>query len=270
MGEIVAQFGSRLGPLPVLCQNPANAVICCGHSKGTVTMWTPSVRGEPVMKILAHRQAVTAVAVDRSGTHMATAAMDKSVRIWDLRNTGGSGGSGAKCLAEFNLSSGSASCLQFSDRKILGASIRPSESVEFFKDVCTVSSSAQSVQYPYMVHKVHRRITDFNFVPFEDVVGIGHADGFSSILVPGESIQMFKFNYVPNCLITVCKVKKNVVVAFITEHSYFINENIMLVFASVKAVVSPISTPSKPTRSRPRNSAKSPRSRPSWRRSQQT
>jgi U3 small nucleolar RNA-associated protein 7 len=47
-----------------MCQNPANAVIALGHSKGIVTMWTPNVR-EPVAKMLVHRQPVTSVAIDR-------------------------------------------------------------------------------------------------------------------------------------------------------------------------------------------------------------
>ena len=46
-------------------------------------------------------------------------------------------------------------------------------------------TSGAAVEYPYMRHKVHRKVTDLKFVPFEDVVGVGHADGFSSLLVPG-------------------------------------------------------------------------------------
>ena len=45
-----------------MAQNPANAVICLGHSKGVVTMWTPTVKDEAVMKILAHRQPLTSLA----------------------------------------------------------------------------------------------------------------------------------------------------------------------------------------------------------------
>ncbi len=84
VGKIVSQFGSRLGPSNVMCQNPWNAVLCLGHNKGTVTMWTPNVR-EPVAKMLAHRQPVRAVAVDGSGRYMATAATDRSLKIWDVR-----------------------------------------------------------------------------------------------------------------------------------------------------------------------------------------
>ena len=39
---------------------------------------------------------------------------------------------------------------------------------------------------PYMTHSLHgSQISDLRFAPFEDVLGIGHSDGFSSIVVPG-------------------------------------------------------------------------------------
>ena len=173
MGQIVAQYSSKMGRLPIMTQNPTNAIIATGHSKGTVAMWTPNVKQEPVLKILAHRQPLTSIAFERSGTYMATACMDRSLRIWDVRNS-------HKCLKEFRLQSGAASNIQFSDRKMLAACVG-SDSVEFYKDVCV-----NNPDHPYMKHKVHRKITDLHFVPFEDVVGVGHAGGFSSILVPGE------------------------------------------------------------------------------------
>jgi len=172
VGSLVSQFNTRMGRLNIMAQNPANAVLCLGHSKGVVTMWTPNVKDEPVMKILAHRQPLTSIAVERSGTYMASAAMDRSVRVWDLRN-------GQRCLSEMQLPYSAAGQLRFSDRKMLGAVVG-GDTVEFYRDVTTKPAT-----YPYMRHKVHRKVTDLHFVPFEDVVGIGHADGFSSILVPG-------------------------------------------------------------------------------------
>ena len=62
VGSLVSQFNTRMGRLSIMAQNPANAVICLGHSKGVVTMWTPTVKDEAVMKILAHRQPLTSLA----------------------------------------------------------------------------------------------------------------------------------------------------------------------------------------------------------------
>ncbi len=64
IGKMVAQFNTKMGRLPIMCVNPYNAVLCLGHSKGIVTMWTPNSK-EPVAKMLVHRQPVTAVTVDR-------------------------------------------------------------------------------------------------------------------------------------------------------------------------------------------------------------
>ena len=39
---------------------------------------------------------------------------------------------------------------------------------------------------PYMTHALHGfDIRECRFAPFEDVLGLGHAGGFSSIVVPG-------------------------------------------------------------------------------------
>lgn len=53
-GQIVAQHRTRLGPCDVLRQNPHNAVMCLGHSNGTVTMWTPNMTS-PVVRMLCHK-----------------------------------------------------------------------------------------------------------------------------------------------------------------------------------------------------------------------
>lgn len=40
---------------------------------------------------------------------------------------------------------------------------------------------------PYMAHeaKAKNHVSKIRFVPYEDVLGLGHAGGFSSIVVPG-------------------------------------------------------------------------------------
>lgn len=178
-----------------MCQNPSNAVICLGHSKGVVSMWTPNVR-EPVVRMWAHKQPLTAMAVDRSGTYMATAAMDRSMKIWDARMF--------KCSLDYKLPS-APSNIEFSDRRVIAVSM--DNEVQLYKDACT-----RAVDYPYLKHRVWKTINDIHFVPYEDVMGIGHASGFSSILVPGEELTIL--NVQCACLLTLSAVARALMFAY--------------------------------------------------------
>nr|KAF6509072.1 WD repeat domain 46 [Rousettus aegyptiacus] len=83
VGKIVAALNARAGRLSVMTQNPYNAVIHLGHSNGTVSLWSPAVK-DPLAKILCHRGGVRAVAVDSTGTHMATSGLDHQLKIFDV------------------------------------------------------------------------------------------------------------------------------------------------------------------------------------------
>lgn len=113
IGKLIRQTSTHNGRLDVMCQNPSNAVICAGHSKGTVTFWTPNVE-TPVAKMLCHKQPIRACTVEQKGHYMATAAVDSTLKIWDLRMY--------KCLGSYRLGSG-ASQLSFSQRGMLGVSL---------------------------------------------------------------------------------------------------------------------------------------------------
>jgi len=66
IGKIVAQFGTRKGPLGVLTSNPSNAIVHCGHPNGVVSLWSPNVK-EPMASILCHGSSVSSIAVDSVG-----------------------------------------------------------------------------------------------------------------------------------------------------------------------------------------------------------
>jgi len=168
IGKIVRETYTGLGRLNIMCQNPTNAVLLLGHSKGTVTMWTPNMK-DPAAKMLVHRQPVRAVTVDRSGNFMATSDTERSVKIWDIR--------AFKCLHEYKIGSG-ANCLKFSQKNLLALSF--GNVVEVYQD-----PTQGNIQYPYLRHQLHKPVSDLEFCPYEDVLGIGHGAGFTSILVPG-------------------------------------------------------------------------------------
>lgn len=43
----------------------------------------------------------------------------------------------------------------------------------------------QTCKTPYLVHNCEGTITDLQFCPYEDVLGVGHTNGFISLLIPG-------------------------------------------------------------------------------------
>ena len=168
-GELVAEHRTKLGPCSVLRQNPWNAVMNLGHSNGCVTMWTPNVN-EPVVKLLAHKSPITSLAIDRSGTYMATAGADAKLKVWDLRTYNE--------LHEYFVPS-PASSLDISQRGLLGVGFKSHALV--WKDA--LSNKAKS---PYMRHDMpSRTVNCVRFRPYEDVLGISHTHGFDSCLIPG-------------------------------------------------------------------------------------
>lgn len=178
VGKIVSALNARAGRLDVMTQNPYNAVIHLGHSNGTVSLWSPSVK-EPLAKILCHRGGVRAVAVDSTGTHMATSGLDHQLKIFDLRGT-------FQPLSARTLPQG-AGHLAFSQRGLLAAGMG---------DVVNIwaglgKATLPSLEQPYLTHHLSGHVHGLQFCPFEDVLGVGHSGGITSMLVPGAAEPNF-------------------------------------------------------------------------------
>ncbi|CAK1556099.1 unnamed protein product [Leptosia nina] len=175
IGEVVGHYNNYLGRTSVMTHNPYNAMVCLGNSQGVVSMWAPTVK-KPLAKILCHKTPLTAIAVDQRGMYMATSGVDRSLKIWDIRNLDGP-------LQHYKLRS-SATDLDFSQKDMLAVGL--GEVVEIYSNCCT-----QTVEAPYMRHKMSKSICNFKFCPYEDVLGIGTSGGFSSIIVPGSGEPNF-------------------------------------------------------------------------------
>ena len=171
-GQHVASHRT-LVPCRVLRQNPANAVMHVGHSNGTVSLWSPST-SRFLVKMLCHKgSAITSLAVDQSGHTMVTGAADRKLRIWDLRMY--------KQLHYYDCAAGIPTSLDISQRGML--------SVGHAGHVSIWSSEALTslARGPYM-HQLFPRcgpIETVRFRPFEDVCGVGHGRGISSMVIPG-------------------------------------------------------------------------------------
>ncbi|XP_056130578.1 WD repeat-containing protein 46 [Lampris incognitus] len=168
VGKEVVAIPTKAGRLDVMCQNPQNAIIHLGHSNGTVTLWSPNQK-EALVKMLCHQGGVRSIAVDKSGMYMVTSGMDKKLKVYDIR--------AFKPLQSYFLPAG-ASCLSLSQRGLLSATT--GDIVQVYRNVWSTP-----VNKPYMAHKVRGAVWGLHFCPFEDVLGVGHGEGFTSILVPG-------------------------------------------------------------------------------------
>ncbi|XP_026757914.2 WD repeat-containing protein 46 [Galleria mellonella] len=175
IGQVVGHYNNRCGRTSVMTQNPYNATICLGNSKGVVSLWSPTVK-EPLAKILCHKTPLTAVAVDNRGMYMATSGVDRSMKIWDIRNLDGP-------LQDYRLRSAPVE-LEFSQKDMLAVGL--GEVVEVYNDCCSKTASR-----PYLRHRMSKSINNFKFCPYEDVLGIGTSGGFTSIIVPGSGEPNF-------------------------------------------------------------------------------
>lgn len=171
-GLLVAEMRTKLGPTASLTHNPYNAVVHAGHQNGTVTLWAPSMQ-EPLVKIQSSRGPARALAIDRGGNYMAVGGADRTVKIWDIRNF--------KCLQTYYTPT-PASSLSISDTGLLAVGWGPH--VQIWKD--TLTRTGPKVTHPYMNHLIpSKQVEKVRFAPFEDVLGVGHSEGFESLIVPG-------------------------------------------------------------------------------------
>lgn len=171
IGEMVAEFRSIDDKINIMKQNPSNAVLCIGSSKGVVSMWSPSVK-EPLARILCHPAPITALAFSSSGDKLATSGIDRKIKLWDSRNF-------KQPLAEYQTKT-PVNHIALSQKNVMA--IAMGDVCEIFRN--TNLGSIHSIS-SYLRNIEDGAISSFEFVPFEDVLGIGSTKGFSSILVPG-------------------------------------------------------------------------------------
>ncbi|KAI1408152.1 BING4CT-domain-containing protein [Hypoxylon sp. FL1857] len=174
-GQLVTEIPTRLGAPVSLTQNPYNAVLHVGHQNGTVTLWSPNST-EPLVKLLAHKGPVRSLAVDREGRYMVSAGQDCKMAVWDIR-----------MFKEVNsyFTRQPASSIAISDRGLTAVGWGTKTTI--WKGLYSKHAAEQEkVQSPYMTWGGEgKRVERVRWCPFEDLLGVGHDEGFSSIIVPG-------------------------------------------------------------------------------------
>ncbi|KAL2352053.1 putative U3 small nucleolar RNA-associated protein 7 [Cryomyces antarcticus] len=174
-GQMVAELPTKQGSPTAFGQNTHNAIMHVGHQNGTVSLWSPNSTA-PLVKILAHRGPVRTLAIDREGLYMVSAGQDLKMSVWDVRMF--------KEVNKYFLRQPSSS-ISISDRGLTAVGWGTQASIwrDLFKKHV---SDQEKVQSPYMAWGGEgQHIERVRWCPFEDVLGIGHDKGFSSIIVPG-------------------------------------------------------------------------------------
>ena len=174
-GQMIIEMPTKQGSPTSFSQNPSNAILNVGHQNGTVTLWSPNST-TPLVKLLAHRGPVRSSAIDREGRYMVSVGQDLKMAVWDIR-----------AFREVNnyFLRQPGSSVSISDRNLTAVSWGTQTSI--WKGLFDKSRADQEkIQSPYMGWGGEaRRPERVQWCPFEDVLGIAHDKGFSSILVPG-------------------------------------------------------------------------------------
>ena len=166
---------TKQGSPTSFAQNPYNAIIHVGHQNGSVTLWSPNST-TPLVKMLAHKGPVRSIAMDREGRYMVSAGQDLKMGVWDIR-----------MFREVNnyylRKPGSSAAI--SDRGLVAIGWGTQTSV--WKGLFDKSKEDQEkIQAPYMGWGGDAKtIERVKWCPFEDVLGVSHDKGFSSIIIPG-------------------------------------------------------------------------------------
>jgi|EP00979_Chaetoceros_neogracilis_P003575 U3 small nucleolar RNA-associated protein 7 len=187
-GDLVSTHRTKMGACDVMVQNKHNAVIHCGHMNGAVSLWSPA-SSEYLVKMLCHKGApIHSLAVDKSGRYMVTGGADSQVKIWDLRMY--------KETHSYYTQGGAPTSLDISQKGVLG--IGHGSNTTFWGP----DAIRYKVKDPYMSHRLGGKgpVETLRFRPFEDVCGIGHSKGLSSIVIPGSgepNLDSMEYNLNP-------------------------------------------------------------------------
>lgn len=171
IGEMVAEFRTIDDKITLMRQNPSSAVMCIGSAKGVVSMWSPSVK-EPLARILCHQAPISSLAFSPSGDKLATTGIDRKIKLWDTRMF-------KQPLTDY-LTRTPVNHISLSQKNVMAVAM--GNICEIFRN--TTTGKINTIN-SYLRNVEDGAISCVEFVPYEDVLGIGSSKGFSSILVPG-------------------------------------------------------------------------------------
>ena len=175
VGKDIASFPTK-NKVTCLTHNQQNGLLFCSHPNGTISMWSPN-HNRPAVSMLCHPAPVRSLTVAADGNYFATTGVDNTIKIWDLRNN-------FKCLKEHRINQVPDSC-HLSQLGMLA--VAGGNTVTVYKEAFKTNKGLT----PYLKHNVQGIVSDVHFCNYEDVLGVGHSGGFTSLLIPGSGEPNF-------------------------------------------------------------------------------
>lgn len=157
-------------PTSAMSMNPANAVVTTCDLRGVVKMWSPTVV-DPLVQLKAHSGAIHDIAFHQNGRFFATLGGDHKLKLWDCRML--------RTLEDFAVTY----CFDTIDISSKGlVAMGGGTNIQIWKNMFTGSKpSAPVMKFGLGYGNIASQV---KFCPFEDVLGVGHSKGFTSLLVP--------------------------------------------------------------------------------------
>lgn len=176
-GQMIIEMPTKLGSSTAFRQNPRNAIMHAGHQNGTVTLWSPNSTA-PLVKMLCHRGPVRDIAIDREGRYMVSVGQDSRMAVWDIRQF-------KEVHNHFLRQPGSSLAISDTNLTAVGWGTQVSVWRDLFRKHIDVADQIKQ-ESPYMSWGGEgKSIQRVRWCPFEDVLGVGHDTGFSSLIIPG-------------------------------------------------------------------------------------
>ena len=72
-------------PVSKVVWSPENRILVSGHRNGSLRNWN-TVNGEAITVFGSHENSISCLAWSNDGTHLASGALDRTIRIWDMEN----------------------------------------------------------------------------------------------------------------------------------------------------------------------------------------
>lgn len=178
VGKDIASFPTKT-KVTDLTNNRQNGLMFCSHPNGTISMWSPN-HNRPAVSMLCHPASVRGISVSGDGNYFVTTGIDRTIKVWDLRNN-------YSCLQEHKTNY-VPDKVKFSQLGLLAVS--GGSTVTIYKDACRTDKGFT----PYLKQHVNNVISDIEFCNYEDILGVGHQQGITSLLVPGSGEPNFDSN----------------------------------------------------------------------------